>query len=836
MKKKSKALLFIAFSALLAAGANSAESAAASPATDGPMPSDDKMPENQMDASKQFIQLVQQQKYDESLVVLHDVYKLDSLGMLKQMMLLENREQARVVMGKFFDKYSPLSGERDSLHGYAVDLSHKEIFAESLMILQWLYQNDTTDKPVLYDYIVVLNWSGNNRGAVDMFEKEKVTDPPAFVLRSVGGSYYQLQNYEKSVDYLGQAAAKGDRKAKIWQAQSYYRLGDTASANAIYDALLAQTPNDIEVLRSRASMKMMAGNYTEALVDFQKVLEVSAGMDNAAEIKKAVDYDMAIAHIRLGEESKAILLLKPYVDNGTADTFMQADYILALRLYQDYPTAVAEGTRLWPDWGKVPVFGLQAYADSYVRLGQVKKAIPIYEHIRKRDPNANGAKLGLAFSQMMTGHIDEGLKVYDELFTIDPSLADVALDDAYYFFEQGKYVAGTKLYNLVVTRFPNNPVYRQEFASSLADNEMPRDAYHQYKALSNVGDGEAAGLSGMVENAVEVGDYHQASQAVSKLQEQYAGNVLAEQAMKAYEERRKGGADMGFNFYHDYKGVEYQNWQLNGDQSLGNSSFSILAQVNHNKLDNKDTGTSTTINSQALGVGLKNIRSDFQAWYYNYQNNGRFSGYKFISNFYPSDRVTFGLDASRGPLAYSPESMNPSLAGFTDGRIMTNDYTLRTSIKDGTKNVYEFSYTHRLYSDDNRANSYNASWIRTLLFNDQRESYRFLFWNHDTWNIQRPELYDSPSSRNTYGVGWNEKWKFAKHYWELTGTLEWGRDNPENTEFQPNLRLEYGYNFSPTRILVLAAEYGARTDNTNNSGSLSHFGYSRYEVNYEFSW
>lgn len=800
------------------------------------MPSGDKMPERQTDAYKQFSQLVQQQKYDESLAVLHDVYKLDNLSMLKQMMMLANREQARAVMGNFCAKYQPASGERDSLHAYAVELSHRQNFSESLLILHWLYENDTTDKPVLYDYIVVLNWSGNNNGAVEMFEKEKITDPPAYLLRSVGGSYYQQKDYAKAVDYLGQAADKGDRKAKIWQAQAYYRLGNAASGNAIYDAMLAQKPDDIEVLRSRASMKMMAANYPDALADFQKVLALSAGMDNAAEIKRSVDYDMAIAYIRLGEESKAITLLKPYVDNGTADVFMQSDYILALRLYQDYPTAVAEGTKLWPDWGKVPVFGLQAYADSYVRLGQVKKAIPIYEHIRQRDPNANGAKLGLAFSQMMTGHIDEGLKVYDELFTVDPSLANVALDDAYYFFEQGKYEAGKKLYNLVVTRFPDNPGYRQEFANSLADNEMPRDAYYQYKELSKVSGGEAAGLSGMVENAVEVGDYHSASKAVSKLQEQYSGNILAEQAMKSYEERRKGGAEASFNYYHDYKGVEYQNWQLNGDQSLGNSSFSVLAQVNRDKLINKDTGTSTTINSQALGVGLKNIRNDFQAWYYNYQNNGTFSGYKFISNFYPTDRITFGLDVGRRPLAYSPESMNPSLAGFTDGRIMTTDYTLRTSIKDGTKNVYDFSYTHSLYSDDNRSNSYNASWIRTLLYNDQRETYRFLFWNHDNWSIQRPELYESPTGRDTFGVGWNEKWKFTKHYWEFTGTVEWGRDNPERTEFQPNIRLEYGYNFSPTRLLVLAAEYGIRTDSTNNSGSLNHFGYTRYEANYEFSW
>jgi biofilm PGA synthesis protein PgaA len=65
--------------------------------------------------------------------------------------------------------------------------------------------------------------------------------------------------------------------------------------------------------------------------------------------------------------------------------------------------------------------------------------------------------------------------------------------------------------------------------------------------------------------------------------------------------------------------------------------------------------------------------------------------------------------------------------------------------------------------------------------------------------------------------------------------FDWGRDRPEPIDFQPMFRLEYGYNFSPTRSLVLAAEYGLRTDKLNNISSLG-FSYRRYEAAYQFNW
>lgn len=722
-------------------------------------------------------------------------------------------------------------------HAYAIELARGENFAAALQILKQLYEANPADKAIKNDYIVVLNWSGNNRAALKLFEEEKGAVMPDYVLMSAAGAYYQLQDYPKALAIYQQVGKAGDRKAKLGEAQTYYRLGDAVAGDRIYDALLAENPNDLAVLRSRASMRMQMKDYQGAVVDFDKVLATVAGTPEEPQVRKEVDYDKAIAYIRLNEESKAIVLLKPYIDNGTADVFMQSDYVLALQVYRDYKTAIAEGTRLWPDHGKVPVFGLQALADSYVRSGQPKKAIPIYEEILQRDPDYKGAKMGLAFSHLQTGRLQEGIKIYDELITSDPAAADVALDDAFYFNEKGSYEAGKRLFNLLVKRYPDNALYRQEYASSLFDNNFPRDAYYQYKALAKIKGAEATGLAGMVRSAVEVEDYGKADTTLSTLHAQYAAHVLTQEAAKTYAERRRGGAGVSFIHEDDHKNIKNQNWQINGDQSISGSSYSILAQINRIKIS--DTGVSpeerTVLHSQAVGLKYKGIRHDIAAWYYRYNNNGSFGGYDYIANFYPSDRLTFGLEASRRPLQ-DVQALNPGLVPLPEGRVMTQNYTARTRILDGTKNIYDFSFTRSLFSDGNRVNSFAADWTRTLAYDDKREVYRFLYWGRDAYRLQRPELYESPPVRDSYGLGFIKRLKYAKHYWEGTVTLGWGRDRPENTEFEPSFRLEYGYNFSPRHTLILGMEYGLRTDLTNGSRSLGHFGYRRYDANYQFWW
>jgi hypothetical protein len=102
----------------------------------------------------------------------------------------------------------------------------------------------------------------------------------------------------------------------------------------------------------------------------------------------------------------------------------------------------------------------------------------------------------------------------------DPTLVAVAMDDAFFFMETGRYRAGKQLYTLVVDKYPDNALYRQEFAGALANNVMPRQAYDQYEVLNGIANGEVGGTAGMAGAAIAVGP----TRATCTEQSRLAGN------------------------------------------------------------------------------------------------------------------------------------------------------------------------------------------------------------------------------------------------------------------------------------------------------------------------
>jgi hypothetical protein len=431
---------------------------------------------------------------------------------------------------------------------------------------------------------------------------------------------------------------------------------------------------------------------------------------------------------------------------------------------------------------------------------------------------------------MMAGDIVGGAKVYNELLASDKSVVDIALDDAYYFNEQGRYSAGKTLFNLVIDRYPDAVLYRQEFAASLIDNNMPRDAFRQYQSLAKVEGGEPAGLAGMAVAAVQVGDYTQAKDKVSKLQDKYAENALTLEALKSWENRRLGGMETGFVFFRDYKGNESQLWRIAGDQSIG-GNFSVLVEATRDRLidHNPSPHEKTTLNSQSVGLGFKSINSDFQLWYHSFKNNGTFSGYSLLTNFYPSDHFNIGFDITKRPLL-DVQALNPSLAGYAEKRIMTTNYTLRTRIINGEKEWFDLSFTRGNYSDNNKVNSYSAGWTRTLKYNDREEQYLFINWGYDTFSRQRPDLYESPPQRDSYSLGFSISGSSPN----ITGKRRLPSLGPRQAgTFRvlslrtPGIRLQLLRN----RSLTAGFEYGGRTDKLNNSSSL-HLGYRQYDLLY----
>lgn len=719
---------------------------------------------------------------------------------------------------------------------YAIALARSQQFSESLDIFKQLYQKYPDNKEVQFDYVVVLNWAGNNLAAIEMFEKLDGKTVPTYVKVSVAGAYYQTGDYKTAQKLFHEVAVTGDHKALIWEAQSLLRMGEIDAGNKIYKLLLDKNPNDIDVYLSRASVFVLMNQHTAAVADFEKALSLVPTGDEGINKRRQINYDMAISYIRVGDEARAILLLKPYIQDGSADVWMQGDYITALRLNADYKTAISEGERLWPDYGKIPNFGLQALGDSYLRSGQLQKAEKIYEHILKRDPNSINVKLGLAYSYMAEGNITKGTELYRQVLNEDPKRAEVILDDAYDFVAKNRYAAGKSIYGLVVEQFPDIPAFRQELASSLADNQMPRQAYEQFAALAKLPGGQLVGNAGMAEAAVTVGDYHAAGQAIGILREKYARNAISQAAIANYDSRRKGGADFSYIYTSDYKGIESRQFVVTSDQNIG-GSYSILASIGTNRITDKDVNESTTLKSKSIGLQYLGMKFDTRLWVDSYQSSGTFSGYRVYNNYYFNDHAVLNLDFERTPIL-DVQALNPANAELL-GRIMSSNYRIGFTRQVGLKDTYSFNFTRGLYSDGNQVNSYDLRWDRTLFDNDKKSVDWFVFVNRSNYKLQQinglDTVYESPTVRQAYGTGFTQRWVIPKGYWEATTTLAWGRDRPDPNDFEPSFRLEYGHNFSPNHALIVGAEYGARTNRLLNSSGL-HFGSRQYDLQYQIIW
>lgn len=719
---------------------------------------------------------------------------------------------------------------------YAVALAQSEQFSASLDIFKQLYRQYPNNNDVIFDYIAVLNWAGNNRSAIELFEKLNTKAIPDYIKRSAAGAYYQIGDYSAAQRLFHEVAVAGDRKVQMWEAQSLINMGETEAGYAIYKVLVEKYPNDIDIYLSRASMLVLTKQYSAAAADFQKALTLTPSDASNTNSRRSIHYQMAISYIRAGEEMRAIILLKPYIQDGTADIFMQSDYVSALRLTADYKTAIAEGERLWPDYGKVPTFGLQSLGDSYLRIGQVQKAEKVYEIILQREPNSINVKLGLAYSYMLEGKLDKGLDLYHQIIKDDPTRAEVILDDAYDFTSKDRYAAGRSIYKLVVDKFPNVPVFRREMANSLAANEMPRLAYEQFAFLAKLSGGELVGNAGIVETSVRVGDYYAAGRAIGTLRDQYSKNAITQAAVSSFDHRRRGGMDSSFTYYSDHKGIDSRQYLVTADQNIG-GSYSVLTSLGTNRLTDRDAGESITINSRSLGLQYLGMKYDTKVWLDNYQSNGTYTGYRILNNYYFDDHSIVNFSIGKAPIL-DVQALNPNNQELL-GRIITTNYTIGLTRKIGAKDTYAFNVTRGFYSDTNQVNSYDMNWDRVLFSKEKKSLDGFMFASRTSFKQQQingnDTVYESPTVRSAFGAGLTERWTIPKGYWQATTTLAWGRDKPEPYDFEPSFRLEYGHDFSPINQLILGAEYGAKTDRLLNSSGL-HFGSRQYDVRYLVSW
>lgn len=98
-----------------------------------------------------------------------------------------------------------------------------------------------------FDEALKLYEQGNYQGALDIYLTDK--NPSEATLLNIGGCYYGLQDYDKSIEYYNKALLKNPKndRALLYIGGSYYSKGDTQKAVEYYKKALVLKPNDKEI-------------------------------------------------------------------------------------------------------------------------------------------------------------------------------------------------------------------------------------------------------------------------------------------------------------------------------------------------------------------------------------------------------------------------------------------------------------------------------------------------------------------------------------------------------------------------------------------------------------
>ena len=713
-------------------------------------------------------------------------------------------------------------------HTYAVLLARANKYEEALQILQGILEEQPENEMVWQDYLVVLVWSGYNESAIYNYEiryRGQEDKLPAYVNYNIAGAYLKMKELEKARRLYHLAAITGDPRAKIAEAEISLALNDETTANQLYQELVQNSPNNHEIYLSRANKELELENYADARENYEQAIRLLPDNNDQSAERRRIDALLALTYIRSEDYSAAKSILKSYILNGSADKRMESDYIYTLFLIGDYKLAAEEGMRLWANnLETVPSYGLQAWGDAYFRDKQYKQALKIYNAVLKQEPNHRWAGLSKAYIEGLSGSTE----TYKNLAN-NPALLSYIVNDAKQFMSIGRFSVGKKLYELVIAKDPGNFQYRYAYANQLLADEMPREAFKQFKHVSQLTNGEIYGLTGQVKSAIIVRDYASAAAALQQLQTKYPDNILTAEAVKRYEQRPMGELATGYSSYKDKDDEKNRLFDAVLEQSIGGKSIVLASIANENI---KDDAGSATLRSMALGYGYNDIPFNVRLWQYKYKDQGNM--YDYAGNWYFSDFTILSLGISRTPFGTS-EMFN------TGPNVVNKGKSIGLSRRIGWKDFYSFGYDWNDFSDGNKYHGYTLQYTHNSLTKPKKHIDWFIFGNRGGYD-QQSDYYNSPSKRVGYGAGLIQGWQInPRNYWRLTQTLEWGYDaydTSEPTAFAPHFRLEHHYNFSPRHLLVSGVEWGLNNRTTGTSSTDTGYGsnHVQFDLRYYVNW
>ncbi len=705
-----------------------------------------------------------------------------------------------------------------SLHREAVQLARGGNYAKSLQIMQQLEQE--TDEGYWADYLVILSWAGQ--------EKQLVT---------LADRHYQ-GDFSRVPDYALRPLAQAYEKAgQIDKAASLYKRLQSAEPQQAYRTAYEQGLSD-----------MGRKGYVAAEHDFAQARQLAmvSGKVETGFVKD-MDARRAALYIQQGEYDRSVIILRPYVENGTASMRMISDYLMALRFDNRAKEAELVFSQKCPDWSKMPAYGLQTMGDLYLRAGKYRQAHTLYAYILQKN-DIDYVRLGDAYALAMLGNDQAAVAQYADSVKRYPKRQAAVAGDAAAFLQQGRLGMARKLFNLLGTTPAERENWQLQYGQQLTDvaDDLRnaklnfrrderldgRSYYHEADRVlrpllnSSSKDIQQSAAAALAMNKLNKGLFASADHQLAALLDSSSADEPVVMAVSGENERRQEHAlgsyyrtrlDNKRNHESDL-GLSYTNYLGQNWYAMAGYGYSWLQDgQNHAQYAHGDAGLSWHYD-----------RGQMDMTYDRFGSGWDLNGYTLSMSYEPNDAAVFSFGLGHRPHAH---------AGAVAQHIAENYHTLSWDQILGSRWRFGADYEWDNLSDGNDYWSYGGNFVDEM---SQQHNYRdnlLLGYSYGHYD-QQVDGYDSPYRRIDYGVGFSRKWNLSQHerFWEWINMLSWGHDNDEGTGFSPYTRLEWTQSMHAGQLLTLGVQYNwyfnqiATTDESRrNNGFL-------FDVNYSLGW
>ncbi|MBD3305374.1 tetratricopeptide repeat protein, partial [candidate division KSB3 bacterium] len=148
--------------------------------------------------------------------------------------------------------------------------------SRAVSLFEELYALYDEEKQVLWDYIVVLTWAGQDAKALSLLSKIDLNTAPGYVLESVAKAAQRLKRYDQAGNIYQAVAKRFPEQLPIlaWLARKTADAGDTDAALVLLKILQKSHPDNRELLFALGYVYRLRGNYAEAMLVYLRLREL----------------------------------------------------------------------------------------------------------------------------------------------------------------------------------------------------------------------------------------------------------------------------------------------------------------------------------------------------------------------------------------------------------------------------------------------------------------------------------------------------------------------------------------------------------------------------------